>query len=112
MVLGVLVTVMVLVLVLVVGGGTATVVVTVLMLVVGVVVDEDVAAAAVMAPQATRLLDSAAGVLPKLSAVWWTINAVPALFLRSAAVNKLLVVTSLADPSERTCRAVRSPLAG
>jgi hypothetical protein len=112
-VFGTPVTVTVLVLVLVDGGGTATVVVTVLMLVVVVVVvDDDVAAAAAITPQATRLLDSLVGLLPKLSAVWWTTSAVPALFLRSAAVNKLVVVTSFAEPSDRTCNAVRSPLAG
>ncbi|GBG36837.1 hypothetical protein NJB14197_08900 [Mycobacterium montefiorense] len=33
-------------------------------------------------------------------------------FRSSAAVSKLVVVTGLADPSERTCKAVRSPLAG
>jgi hypothetical protein len=110
-VFGTPVTVTVLVLVLVDGGGTATVVVTVLMLVV-VVVDEDVGADAAITPQANRLLDSLVGLLPKLSAVWWMTNAVPELFLRSAAVNKLVVVTSLAEPSERTCSAVRSPLAG
>ena len=39
-------------------------------------------------------------------------SAVPELFLRSAAVNALVVVTSFADPAGRTCRAVSSPLAG
>ncbi len=109
-VVGVLVTVTVLVLVLVAGGGTATVVVTVLRLV--VVVDELVAAAAVITPQATRLPDSPVGLVDKLSANWWTTSAVPELLLKSAAVSKLVVVTSLAEPSLRTCNAVRSPLAG
>lgn len=105
---GVLVTVIVLVLVLVDGGGTATVVV----LVVTLVVDEVVADAAAITPQAMRLLGSAVGPAPKLSALWCRINELPELFLRSAAVNELLVVTSFAEPSERTCSAVRSPLAG
>ncbi len=39
-------------------------------------------------------------------------SAVPELFLRSAAVNELVVVTSFADPSGRTSKEVRSPLAG
>jgi hypothetical protein len=108
---GVLVTVTVLVLVLVVGGGTATVVVTVLTLVV-VVVDELVAAAEVITPQATRLPDSPVGLVDKLSANWWTTSAVPELLLKSAALSKLVVVTSLDEPSLRTCNAVRSPLAG
>ncbi len=97
------------VLVLVVGGGTATVVVTVLTL---VVVDELVAAAEVITPQATRLPDSPVGLVDKLSANWWTTSAVPELLLKSAALSKLVVVTSLAEPSLRTCSAVRSPLAG
>lgn len=108
-VVGVLVTVTVLVLVLVVAGGTTVVVV----LVVTVVVDEVVAEDAAITPQANRLPESAVeAVLPRLSAVWWMISAVPELFLRSAEVNALLVVTSFAEPSERTCKAVRSPLAG
>jgi hypothetical protein len=110
-IVGVLVTVTVLVLVLVLGGGTATVVVTVLTLVV-VVVDELVAAAEVITPHATRLPDSPVGAVDKLSANWCRISAVPELFLRSAALSKLVVVTSLAAPSLRTCNAVRSPLAG
>ena len=40
------------------------------------------------------------------------ISAVPKLFLRSASVNELVVVTSFAEPSERTSNEVRSPLAG
>jgi hypothetical protein len=98
------VTVLVLVLVLVDGGGTAVVVVIVVTVVV-------VVAAAAMTPQASRLPGSAVA-LPKLSAFWWMISAVPEPFLRSAAVNKFVVVTSFAEPSERTCNAVRSPLAG
>lgn len=106
---GVLVTVTVLVLVLIDGGGTATVVV----LVVTLVVDEVVVAdAAAITPQAMRLFDSAVGLVPKLSTLWCRISALPELLLRSAAVNELLVVTSFAEPSERTCSAVRSPLAG
>lgn len=98
------------VLVLVDGGGTATVVVIVLTLVVVVVVEVVVAAA--ITPQATRLPESLVGVVPKLSGFWWMTSAVPELFLKSATVNKLVVVTSFAEPSERTCNAVRSPLAG
>ena len=106
---GVLVTVTVLVLVLVDAGGTTVVVVLVVTLVVDEVVDDDAA----ITPQARRLPDSLVGaVVPRLSAVWWMISAVPELFLRSAEVNALLVVTSFAEPSERTCKAVRSPLAG
>jgi hypothetical protein len=108
---GVPVTVTVLVLVLVDGGGTATVVVLVVTLVVGVVVVE-VADDAAITPQASRLPESAAGVLARLFAFWCRISALPELVLRSAAVNALLVVTSFAEPSERTCSAVRSPLAG
>jgi hypothetical protein len=111
-VVGVLVTVTVLVLVLVDAGGTTVVVV--LVLVVTLVVDDVVEAdGAAITPQASRLPDSPVGaVVPRLSAVWWIISAVPEVFLRSAEVNALLVVTSLAEPSERTCKAVRSPLAG
>jgi hypothetical protein len=77
------------------------------------VVDEVVDEDAAITPQANRLPDSAVGaVLPRLSAVWWMISAVPELFLRSAEVNALLVVTSFAEPSERTCKAVRSPFGG
>jgi hypothetical protein len=108
-VVGVLVTVTVLVLVLVDGGGTTTVLVLVLTLVVDDVVVADAAAST---PQAIRLFDSAVGPLPRLSTVWCRISALPELFFRSAAVNELLVVTSFAEPSERTCNAVRSPLAG
>ena len=110
-VVGELVTVIVLVLVLVLGGGTSTVVVTVETLV--VVVDEVVVAdPAAMTPHATRLVEFPAGLLLKLSAFWWMISALPKLFRKSAAVNRLVVVTSFAEPSGRTCRAVRSPLAG
>jgi hypothetical protein len=109
---GVLVTVTVLVLVLVDGGGTATVVVTVLTEVVAVVDEVVVAAAAAITPQASRLPVSPVGLAPKLLTSWWMTSAVPEVFLRSAAVNELLVVTSFAEPSERTCNAVRSPLAG
>lgn len=63
---GVLVTVTVLVLVLVDGGGTSTVVVLVVTLVVDEVV---VAEAAAITPHAMRLLDSAAGAPPRLSAL-------------------------------------------
>ena len=106
---GVLVTVTVLVLVLVDAGGTTVVVVLVVTLVVDEVVVADDAA---ITPHASRLPDSPVGaVVPRLSAVWWMISAVPELFLRSAEVNALLVVTSFAEPSERTCSAVRSPLA-
>ncbi len=110
-VVGVPVTVTVLVLVLVDAGGTTVVVVV---LVVTLVVDEVVVADdAAITPQASRLPDSPVGaVVPRLSAVWWMISEVPELFLRSAEVNALLVVTSFAEPSERTCKAVRSPLAG
>lgn len=107
-----LVTVTVLVLVLVDGGGTTVVVVLVVTLVVSVVDEVVVAAAAAITPQASRLLESPVEVLVRLSGVWWMISAVPEPFLRSAAVNKLLVVTSFAEPSVRTCKAVRSPLAG
>lgn len=106
---GVLVTVTVLVLVLVDGGGTTTVLVLVVTLVVDEVVVADPAA---ITPQAIRLFDSAVGPLPRLSAVWCRISALPELFRKPAAVNELLVVTSFAEPSERTCNAVRSPLAG
>ena len=113
-VVGELVTVIVLVLVLVLvllGGGTSTVVVTVETLV--VVVDEVVVAdPAAMTPHATRLAEFPAGLLLKLSAFWWMISALPKLFRKSAAVNRLVVVTSFAEPSGRTCSAVRSPLAG
>jgi hypothetical protein len=109
-VVGVDVPVTVTVLVLVDGGGTSTVVVIVLTVV--VVDDVVVVAAAAITPQATRLPETPVGLLPKLSGFWWTISAVPELFLRSAAVKKLVVVTSFAEPSGRTCNAVRSPLAG
>jgi hypothetical protein len=100
------------VLVLTDGGGTTAVVVTVETLL--VIVDDVVAEpdAAAMTPQATRLFDSPVGALAKLSALWWTISEEPELFLRSPAVIRLVVVTSFAEPSERTCSAVRSPLAG
>ena len=91
---------------------TAVVVVIVVTLVVVVVDEVVVAAGAAITPQATRLPESPVGLGLKLSAFWWTISAVPALFLRSAAVNELVVVTSFAEPSERTSRDVRSPLAG
>ena len=106
---GTLVTVTVLVLVN--GGGTAVVVVIVVTVVVALV-DDVVVAAAAITPQATRLPESPVGLLPKLSGFWWMTSAVPELFLRSAAVNELVVVTSFAAPSGRTCNAVRSPLAG
>ena len=109
-VVGVVVTVTVLVLVLVVAGGTTVVVVLVVALVVDVVVVADDGA---ITPHASRLPDSPGGAVAlRLSAVWWMTSAVPELFLRSAEVNPLLVVTSFAEPSERTCKAVRSPLAG
>jgi hypothetical protein len=109
-VVGVLVTVTVLVLVLVDGGGTA--VVTVVTVVVADVDEVVVAADAAITPQASRLLEAPVDVLPRLSAAWVITSAVPKLFLRSAAVNELVVVTSFAAPSGRTCNAVRSPLAG
>jgi hypothetical protein len=101
------------VLVLTDGGGTTAVVVTVETLLV-VVVDDVVVEpdAAAITPQATRLFDPPVGALAKLSAVWWTISEAPELFRRSPAVIRLVVVTSFAEPSERTCSAVRSPLAG
>lgn len=118
-VVGVLLTVtvlvLVLVLVLVTGGGTATVVVTVLTLVVVVdeVVDDVVVAdAAAMTPHATRLPVSSAELSPKLPGSAEMTSEVPELFLRSAAVNPLVVVTSFAEPSGRTCKAVNWPLAG
>jgi hypothetical protein len=98
--------------VLVSGGGTATVVVTVLTLVVVVVLEMVVVAAAeAITPQAIRLPDSPLSPL-KFPGFWWTTSAVPELFRRSAAVNALVVVTSFAEPSGRTCNEVRSPLAG
>ena len=100
------------VLVLVDGGGTAVVVVIVVTLVVVVVDEVVVEAVAAMTPQASRLLEPLVDVLLRLSASWWMTSAVPEPFLRSAAVNELVVVTSFAEPSERTCNAVRSPLAG
>ena len=106
------VTVTVLVLVLVDGGGTTAVVVIVVTLVVVVVDEVVVEAVAAITPQASRLPASPVGVLLKLSALRWMISALPEPFLRSAAVNELVVVTSFAEPSERTCSAVRSPLAG
>ena len=109
--IGVLVTVTVLVLV--DGGGTAVVVVIVVTLVVVDSVDEVVVAeAAASTLQATRLPDSPVALPLKLSAVWWMTSAVPELFRRSEAVNRFVVVTSFAEPSLRTCSAVRSPLAG
>jgi hypothetical protein len=107
---GVLVTVTVLVLV--DGGGTSVVVVIVVTLVVVEVDEVVVADDAASTPQATRLPDSPVELPLKLSAVWWTTSAVPELLLRSAAVNRLVVVTSFPEPSFRTCNAVRSPLAG
>jgi hypothetical protein len=107
------VTVLVLVLVLVDGGGTAVVVVIVVTLVVVEVEGVVVADAAAITPHANRLPESAVGLLlPKLVGFWWMTSAVPELFRRSAAVNELVVVTSFAEPSGRTCNAVRSPLAG
>ncbi len=50
--------------------------------------------------------------LAKLSAPSWMISALPSGPLRSALVKALVVVTSLAEPSDRTCNDVRSPLAG
>jgi hypothetical protein len=111
-VVGPLVTVTVLVLVLVVGGATAVVVVIVVTLVVSVVDEVVVADAAAITPHASRLPESPAGAPPRLSALWRTTSEVPELLLRSAALNELVVVTSFAEPSERTCNAVRSPLAG
>lgn len=105
------------VLVLVDGGGTTAVVVTVVTLLVVVVDDvvvDDVVAepeAAVITPQAIRLL-SPVDPAVRSSAVWWTTSEEPELFRRSAAVTKFVVVTSFAEPSDRTCKAVRSPLAG
>jgi hypothetical protein len=107
-----LVTVTVLVLVLADGGGTAVVVVIVVTLVVVAVDGVVVEAGAAITPQASRLPDSPVGVLLTLSAFRWTISTLPEPFLRSAAVNELVVVTSFAEPSARTCNAVRSPLAG
>jgi len=109
------VTVLVIVLVLVTGGGTTTVVVTVLTLVVvDEVVDDvvDVADAAAMTPHATRFPASSVAPSPRLPGSAVITRDVPELFLRSAAVNPLVVVTSFADPSGRTCRAVSWPLAG
>ena len=106
------VTVLVLVLVLVDGGGTAVVVVIVVTLVVVEVDEVVVAEAAASTPQATRLPYSPVAPLLRLSAVWWTMSAVPELLRRSETVNRLVVVTSFAEPSLRTCNAVRSPLAG
>ena len=108
--LGVVVTVTVLVLVLVVGGGASVVVVTVVTVVVAVADDVVAAGAAAITPQATRLPESP--VLVKLPGSWWMTSALPKLFLRSAAVNAVVVVTSFAAPSGRTCSEVRSPLAG
>lgn len=105
---------------LVVAGGAAgvTVVVTV-----DVDVDVDVEAVAfvgaAITPHATRLPASPVarvswsgpgvplteyrgGMLAKLSAFSWMISAVPSAPRRSAAVNALVVVTSFAEPSERT----------
>lgn len=110
-----LLTVTVLVLVLVTGGGTATVVVTVLTLVVvDEVVDDvvDVADAAAMTPHATRLPASSPEFSPNVPGSAEMTSEVPELFLRSAEVNPVVVVTSFADPSGRTCRAVSWPLAG
>ncbi|OBI87861.1 hypothetical protein A5661_07250 [Mycobacterium asiaticum] len=117
---GVPVTVTVLVLVVSDGGGTATVVVTVLTLVdveteevVDEVVEEVVVAdAAAMTPHATRLPVSSVEASPRLPASEVTTREVPELFLRSAAVKPLVVVTSFAEPSGRTCKAVNWPLAG
>ncbi len=109
------VTVLVLVLVLAGGGATAVVVVIVVTLVVEVdeVVDEVVVAdAAAMTPHATRLPDSSAELSPKVPGSEEMTRDVPELFLRSAAVNALVVVTSFAEPSGRTCNAVSWPLAG
>ncbi|OBS00248.1 hypothetical protein A9W98_26105 [Mycobacterium gordonae] len=114
------VTVLVLVLVLVVAGGTtAVVVVIVVTLVVAVddvvedVVDEVVVAdAAAMTPHANRLPVSSAELSPKVPGSEEMTSEVPELFRRSAAVNPLVVVTSFAEPSGRTCKAVSWPLAG
>ena len=62
------------VLVLVDGGGTSTVVVTVETL---PVVEDEMAGSAAMTPQATRLTEPVPGALPRLSALWWTISALP-----------------------------------
>src|SRR6478752_9780897 len=48
----------------------------------------------------------------KLSAFSWMMMAVFAPASRSAAVKALVVVTSIAEPSWRTCNDARSPLAG
>jgi hypothetical protein len=106
------VTVTVLVLVLVDGAGTTAVVVIVVTLVVVAVDEVVVESVAAITQQASRSPDSPVGVLLTLSAIRWTISALPEPFLRSAAVNELVVVTSSAEPSGRTCNAVRSPLAG
>ena len=50
--------------------------------------------------------------LAKLSAPSWMISAAPSGPVRSALVKASVVVTSLADPSDRTSSDVRSPLAG
>src|SRR6478672_88636 len=50
--------------------------------------------------------------LVKLSAFSWMMSAVFAPPSRSSAVNASVVVTSIAEPSSRTCSEARSPLAG
>ncbi len=111
------VTVLVLVLVLVLAGGTTAVVVvtvvTVEVVVVGEVVDEAVVAdAAAMTPHATRLPVSSAEPSPKVPGSAEMTSDVPELLRKSAAVKPLVVVTSFAEPSGRTCNAVSWPLAG
>lgn len=117
-VVGVPVTVTVLVLVLVVAGGTTAVVVVTVVTLVVVAVDEvvdDVVVvedAAAMTPHANRLPVSSAEGSPKVLGSEEMTSEVPELFLRSAAVKPLVVVTSFAEPSGRTCKAVSRPLAG
>jgi len=112
-----------------VAGGTGAPVVSVT---VDVLVDTDVEAAAVAGArtaQATRPPESPVasvsasgpgtpswvyrcGILAKLSGPWWIIRALPSGPFRSSAVNASVVATTFPEPSERTYRGVRSPLAG
>jgi hypothetical protein len=52
------------------------------------------------------------GMFAKLSGSSWIINALPSGPFRSSAVKASLVATTFPEPSDRTFRGVRSPLAG
>jgi hypothetical protein len=92
------------------GTGVAAVVVTV-DVEMDVETDVLVAVAGLSTPQATRWSDSAATGAP-MSAPWCSTIDEPWAPLSWSAVKLSLVATSLPEPSKRTSRGGRSPLAG